>query len=53
MLVLVSANFSRELTTAVMWLNEKALDIRCVRIRPYAYEGKTLIEPPRVCERAR
>ena len=48
MLVLVSANFSRELTTAVMWLNEKALDIRCVRIRPYAYEGKTLIDVQQV-----
>ncbi len=43
-IVLVSADFSRELTTAVIWLNEKSLDIRCVRIKPYAYEGRTLID---------
>ena len=34
-IVLVSAEFSRELTTSVMWLNDFGLDIRCVRIRPY------------------
>ena len=35
-IVLVSAEFSRELTTTVMWLNhEFGLDIRCVRICPY------------------
>lgn len=43
-IVLVSADFSREITTAVMWLNEKDLDIRCVRIRPYADGGRTLID---------
>ena len=47
-LVLVSADFSRELTTAVMWLNEKDIDIRCVRIRPYVYNGKTLIDVQQV-----
>jgi len=47
-IVLVSANFSRELTTAVIWLNEKDLDIRCVRIRPYEYEGRTLIDVQQV-----
>ncbi len=29
--VLVSADFSRELTTSVIWLNERGLDIECVR----------------------
>jgi hypothetical protein len=43
-IVLVSANFSRELTTAVMWLNEKDLDVRCVRMQPYDYEGRTFID---------
>ena len=47
-LVLVSANFSRELTTAVLWLNEKDLDIRCVRIKPYSYESQTLIDVQQV-----
>ena len=35
-IVLVSANFSKELTTAVMWLNKRDLDIRCIRLMPYA-----------------
>lgn len=33
--VLASAEFSRELTTSVMWLNERELDIRCVRLKLY------------------
>jgi len=35
-IVLVSAEFSKEITTSVLWLNAHALDIRCVRLRPYA-----------------
>ena len=34
-IVLVSAEFSKELTTSVMWLNDFGLDIRCVRIHLY------------------
>lgn len=35
-IILVSADFSRELTTTVLWLNEHDLDVRCVRIKPYS-----------------
>lgn len=31
-IILVSANFSIELTTSILWLNERDLDIRCVRL---------------------
>lgn len=34
-IILASADFGKELTTAVMWLNERNLDIRCVRLKPY------------------
>lgn len=34
-IVLVAADFSKELTTAVLWLNENGLDIRCVRLKLY------------------
>ena len=47
-IVLVSAGFSRELTTAVLWLNDKGLDIRCVRIQPYDYDGRTLVDVQQV-----
>src|SRR5208282_23014 len=47
-IVLVSAAFSKELTTAVMWLNERDLDIRCVRINPYTDNGRLLIDVQQV-----
>ena len=47
-IVLVSAEFSKEITTSVLWLNEKELDIRCVRLRPYALEGRTLLDVQQV-----
>jgi hypothetical protein len=34
-IVLVSEDFGKELTTTVIWLRERGLDIRCVRLRPY------------------
>lgn len=43
-IVLVSANFSKEITTAVLWLNECGLDVRCVRLTPYEHNGNTLID---------
>ena len=38
--VLASAEFSRELTTSVLWLVERAIDIRCVRPQPYVLDGR-------------
>lgn len=43
-IVLVSADFSKELTTSVMWLNKQGLDIRCVRIKPYSDNGRVLVD---------
>ena len=34
-IILASAEFSKEITTTVMWLNSRNLDIRCVRLKPY------------------
>lgn len=47
-IVLVSADFSKELTTSVLWLNERDLDVRCVRIRPYSDGGRVLIDVQQV-----
>src|SRR5918997_226265 len=47
-IVLVSANFSKELTTAVMWLNKRDLDIRCIRLVPYRDNGRVLIDVQQV-----
>lgn len=43
-IILVSSDFSKELTTSVMWLNEKNIDIRCVRLIPYKNNGQVLID---------
>ena len=43
-IVLASAEFSKELTTSILWLNEQGLDIRCVRLRPYDNCGQVLLD---------
>lgn len=43
-IILVSADFSKELTTSVMWLNQRNLDIRCVRLIPYKYKEQLLVD---------
>lgn len=44
-IVLVSADFGREITTAVLWLNGfEGMDIRCVRLVPYDLNGSVLLD---------
>jgi hypothetical protein len=43
-IVLVSEGFSKELTTAVLWLRDREIDIRCIRLRPYSAGESTLID---------
>jgi len=47
-IVLVSADFSKEITTAVLWLNERDLDIRCVRIQPYLANNEIILDVQQV-----
>src|SRR5687767_10260895 len=41
--VLVSGEFSKEITTSVLWLNDHGLDIRCVRLRPYELDSRVIL----------
>lgn len=41
---LVSGNFSPELTTSVLWLNKRDLDITCIRLNPYKSGDDVLID---------
>jgi hypothetical protein len=43
-IVLVSANFSKELTSTVLWLTSWGIDIRCVRVQPYEAENRILLD---------
>jgi hypothetical protein len=41
-IVLVAGDFSQELSTSVLWLNKRGLDITCIRLKPYRL-GETLL----------
>jgi hypothetical protein len=43
-IILVSADFSLEVTTTVLWLIDRGIDIRCLRVVPYKIGEKRLID---------
>jgi hypothetical protein len=43
-IVLAAADFSPEVTSTVLWLNERDLDITCVRIQPYRLNSSILLD---------
>ena len=43
-IILASADFSPELTTSVMWLNDFGIDIQCIRMHPYNDNGETYLD---------
>jgi hypothetical protein len=44
-IILVSGDFSREITTAVLWLNGfDGMDIRCVRLVPYELQQRMYLD---------
>ena len=44
-IILVSADFDREITTAVLWLNRfESMDIACRRLVPYEIDGRVLLD---------
>lgn len=47
-IVLASANFGKELTTTAIWLRDKGVDIRCVRLTPYNFKGEILINAEQI-----
>lgn len=43
-ILLVSEDFGKEMTTAVLWLRDRDIDIRCVRLRPYSHGEMKMID---------
>ncbi len=43
-IILVASDFPKELTTAVLWLNDQGLDIKCVQAIPYKLVEQLLID---------
>ena len=47
-IVLASAEFSKELTASVLWLNERDLDISCFRLKPYKFNENVLLDVQKI-----
>jgi hypothetical protein len=43
-IILASAEFSKELTSSVLWLIDHDIDIRCVRLKPYELDKRLLVD---------
>lgn len=43
-ILLVAAEFSKEITTSVLWLNDCGLDITCVQLRPHRDGSRLLLD---------
>jgi len=43
-IILASSNFSKEITMAVLWLNDHNLDIQCIKLKPYRLQDKLLLD---------
>lgn len=43
-IVLASADFSKEITTAVIWLNQRGLDIKCFKLGLHDFDGRTIVD---------
>lgn len=43
-IILLSADFSKEITTSVLWLIERGIDIRCIRLKPYSDGSRLLVD---------
>lgn len=46
--VLVAPDFSDELTQTVLWLRGEGIDLRCVRVRPYSYGKRLMLDVSQV-----
>ena len=47
-IILVSASFSKELTTSVLWLNRTGMDITCVKLQPWKTGDDVFLESSKV-----
>lgn len=45
---MASSDFSEELTTTAIWLRDKGVDIRCVRLTPYRFNDDVLINAEQI-----
>ncbi|BAY29322.1 hypothetical protein NIES2107_11630 [Nostoc carneum NIES-2107] len=42
-IILIAPSFSQEITTTVLWLNERGIDIRCIKVNIYNINGSQFL----------
>lgn len=47
-IILASANFSKEITTSVLWLNERELDITCMRLSLHKLNDQLILSAEQI-----
>ena len=43
-MIFVAANFRKEVTSSVLWLRNFGIDISCVKVSPFMYNGKLMVD---------
>lgn len=43
-IIFVAANFRKEVTSSVLWLRGFGIDASCVKVSPYKYDGKIMVD---------
>ncbi|EOA03835.1 hypothetical protein HFRIS_015796 [Herbaspirillum frisingense GSF30] len=46
-IVLAATRFHKEITSTVLWLNDRGLNISCARLTPYSNDGKVFLDVDR------
>ncbi|TDV07816.1 oxidoreductase [Paraburkholderia caballeronis] len=46
-IVLAASTFHKEITSTVLWLNDRGLNISCARLTPYSNDGKVFLDVDR------
>lgn len=47
-IILIAANFRKEVTSTVMWLLERGIKIQCIKVTPYVLEGIILVDTDQI-----
>jgi len=47
-IILLAANFRKEVTSTVMWLYDHNIKIKCIKVTPYILEDKVLIDTEQI-----
>ena len=43
-IIFVAANFRKEVTSSVLWLRNFGIDVCCIKVSPFMYNGKVMLE---------